>query len=297
MTYRRIRSLARGIEVLRYLNRVKGANPVAIAKEVGLPRPTVHRILESLEELELVYQGLSSGEFRVTPGVRQLAGGGGDFDRLRSAAWTVMRDLTKEIVWPSDLAVFHNNAMQVIESTHRLSSMGSEIGVVGQTRSMLLSPLGLAYLSHCGDERRDAVIGELRMHAARSGRLVEDLEQIDRMVESGYRDGYIMGPDLPEDCCASIAVPVRVNGTAIASMNIVWRLAELTFEQARERLSGPLLAARDRIEGQLRERGRLSVALRDAVCLSHPSVSEYAHPVAPLHAHPGSKAVAITATY
>jgi IclR family mhp operon transcriptional activator len=297
MTYRRIRSLARGIEVLRYLNKVKGAHPVAIAKEVGLPRPTVHRILESLEELELVYQGLSSGEFRLTPGVRRLAGGGDSFDKLRSAAWPVMRDLTSEVVWPSDLAVFHNDEMQIVESTCRLSSIASDIGVVGHTRSMLLSALGLAYLSHCGEEQRDAVITDLRLQATRNALPVDDFEQIDRMVESGYRDGFSLAPDLPESGCASIAVPVRVNGAAIASMNIVWRLADLSFEQARERLSRPLLAARDRIEDQLRERGRLSWALRDAGRLSHTSHSEYANPVAPLHALPRSKAVRVTASY
>jgi IclR family mhp operon transcriptional activator len=283
--------------VLRYLNRVNGAHPVAIAKGVGLPRPTVHRILESLEELELVYQGLDSGEFRLTPDVRRLARGSGDFDNLRNAAWPVMRELTAEVVWPSDLAVFDNNAMKIIESSHRLSSLASDIDVVGEKRSVLHSPLGLAYLSHCSDETRDAVIDELRMRTAWNDQIVDDLEQINRKVSSGYSDGFCMGPDLPEGRCASIAVPVRVNAAAIASMNIVWNLAELTFEQARERLSGPLMAARDRIETQLRERGRLSYVLRDAGLPSQTSRTDYANRIAPLDAFPRSNAAGVAAFY
>lgn len=296
MTYRRIRSLARGIEVLRYLNRVNGAHPVAIAKEVGLPRPTVHRILESLEELELVYQGLCSGEFRITPGVRRLAGGGGNFDKLKSAAWPVMRDLTAELVWPSDLAVFHNNEMQIIESTHRLSSVASDIDVIGQTRPMLHSSLGLAYLSHCGDERRGAVIDELCTHEARNSQLVDDLEQINLMIESCSRNGFSICPDPREVRCASIAVPVRVNGAVVASLSIEWSLTDLTLEQARERLSRPLLSARDGIEAQLRERVRPGCALRDPGCPSHTTHSVYAKPAAPLHALP-TKAAVVEATY
>jgi IclR family mhp operon transcriptional activator len=297
MTYRRIRSLARGIEVLRYLNKVKGAHPVAIAKGVGLPRPTVHRILESLEELELVYQGLDSGEFRLTPGVRRLTGGGGVFDNLRSAAWPVMRDLAAEVVWPSDLAVFDHNVMKIIASSHRLSSIASDIAVVGETRSVLHSQLGLAYLSHCSDERRDAVVDELLRHESRNGQIVDDLEQINRSVMSGCRNGFNMGPDLPKGRLASIAVPVRVNGAAIASMNITWCLEDLTFEQAHDRLSKPLLVARDRIEVQLSELGRRSFTLRDAAFPSHMPRSEHANPIAPLHALPRTKAVGVSAPY
>lgn len=295
MTYRRIRSLTRGISVLRYLNTVKGAHPVDIAREVGLPRPTVHRILETFEELELVYRGPYSCEFRLTPGVRRLVGGGGNFDKLRSSARPVMRDLTTEVVWPSDLAVFDNNVMLIIESTHRLSSITSDIGMVGQTRSMLLSPLGLAYLSHCDKERRDALITELCTRAARNGRGADDLEEIDSMIESGYRDGFSICPDLLDDRFASIAVPVRINGAAIASMNIMWSLADLTIEQARERLSRPLLSARDRIEAQLLDRGRPGCALRDAGCPTHTSHNEYAKPVAPLHVLPRSEAAGVAA--
>jgi hypothetical protein len=90
---------------------------------------------------------------------------------------------------------------------------------------------------------------------------------------------------------------VRVNGAAIASMNIVWNLAELTFEQARERLGGPLMAARDRIEMQLRERGRLNYVLRDAVLPSHTPRSDYANRIAPLDALPRPNAAGVAAYY
>ena len=53
MTYKHIRSLSRGIEVLRYLNTVDGAHPSDICRSLDLPRPTVHRILETLGELTL----------------------------------------------------------------------------------------------------------------------------------------------------------------------------------------------------------------------------------------------------
>jgi IclR family mhp operon transcriptional activator len=262
--YKRIRSLARGIEVLRYFNAVKGAYPVEIGKALGLPRPTVHRILEALEGLDLVYQGPNSREFRLTPGVRSLAGGDGKYNDLRTIAWPVMRDLSAEVVWPCGLAVPHENAMLIIESTCHQSSMSCGIGMAGQSCSLLGSALGQAFLSHCSQERRDEIMADLCKHAARNDLAVEDLDDVEPMVNANYRDGFAIGLDLPQSRCASIAVPVRVDGAAIASMNIIWHVEDLTFEEAYEKLSGPLLLARERIEAQLRESVRASPALRAA---------------------------------
>jgi hypothetical protein len=50
-----------------------------------------------------------------------------------------------------------------------------------------------------------------------------------------------------------MAVPVRVGRDVVASLNVVWHIAELTFPQAREQLAKPLLSARDRIEARLLE--------------------------------------------
>ena len=275
MKYKRIRSLERGIEVLRYINRVKCANPVDIGKALGLPRPTVHRILEALEELDLVYQGPNSRVFRLTPSVRRLAGGGDEFNKLRTIAGPVMRELTAEVVWPCGLAVLRENVMLIIESTYRQSSMSSEIGMVGQSCPLLLSALGQAYFSHCDAARRDEIIAGLCAHAVRHDLPVDNLEAIDDMVKDGYREGFSICRDLPNGRCASIAVPVRLDGKAIASISVIWNVVDLTFEQACEGLSRPLLAARDQIETQLLESTRLNTAVRAASRQQHARKPSY----------------------
>ena len=253
MTYRRIRSLTRGIEVLRYLNTVQGAQPTDICKELKLPRPTVHRILDTLEELKLVHRGYYNREFRLTDEVKHLARAKGVYEELRQAAWPIMHELTSRYVWPCDLAVFRDNAMLIVESTHRSSSLSSDIGMIGRTRSMMLSPLGRAFLSHCSDTQRAAIIEALNARPSERDGIMADSEAIDRMIAQGRRDGYNMCPELPHTRCASIAVPIRVRDEVVATMNMVWSAKELTFDQAGERLGVPLLAARDRIEQRLLE--------------------------------------------
>ena len=76
MSYKRIRSLARGISVLQHLSAVKAATAAEIAKNAGLPRPTVYRILETLVEEGLIYQSRSSSSvYRLTADVRDLSAG------------------------------------------------------------------------------------------------------------------------------------------------------------------------------------------------------------------------------
>nr|WP_246866331.1 helix-turn-helix domain-containing protein [Novosphingobium sp. SG720] len=251
VTYRRIRSLQRGIDVLRFLNSVKGAQPTDICKELKLPRPTVHRILETLEEMKLVHRGYNAREFRLTGGVQRLARAKGVHEELRQAAWPVMHELTARYLWPCDLAVFQDNAMLIIESTHRLSPFSSDIGMVGRQRLMLLSPLGRAFLSHCDAPQRALILEALAAQRLPDDGLMADREAIDRIVEQGRRDGFSMCPELPHTRCASIAVPIRAGGEVVAAMNLVWDLKEMPFDQAREQLGPPLLAGRDRIERHL----------------------------------------------
>ncbi len=251
MTYRRIRSLTRGIDVLRYLNTVQGAQPTDICKELRLPRPTVHRILDTLEEMKLVHRGYYSREFRLTDGVKRLARAKGVYEDLRQAAWPIMHELTARHVWPCDLAVFHDNAMLIVESTHRSSPLSSDIGMVGLSRSMTSSPLGRAFLSHCDDAQREAIFTALALQTSENDGLLRQREAIDRMIEQGRNDGFSMCPELPHTRCASIAVPIRVRGHVVATMNMVWNIKELTFADAGTQLGVPLLAARDQIERRL----------------------------------------------
>lgn len=251
MIYKHIRSLSRGVEVLRYLNTVDGAHPSDICRGLDLPRPTVHRILETLVELTLVYQGPFSREYRVSPKVRELAKSHDEFDFIRHAAWPAMHALTTEVVWPSDIAVLHDGAMMIVESTHRISSMSVDIGMIGQSRPMLVSPLGRTYLSHCSDAERDAILSEIYARTP-DDPAIEDRATIEQALADGRRDGFTMCHDLAHRRCASMAVPVRVDGDVIACMNIVWHAAELTFDEARDQLSKPLMTARDRLEATLR---------------------------------------------
>ncbi len=49
MATRQVRALTRGLDVLHALNRKSGRTARDLAESTGLPRPTVYRLLETLE--------------------------------------------------------------------------------------------------------------------------------------------------------------------------------------------------------------------------------------------------------
>ncbi len=254
MTYKRIRSLTRGLEVLRYLNTVKGAAATDIAEHVRLPRPTVHRILETLSELGLVYHSPSANEFRLATGVRRLAGVGAGKPWIDEIAAPSLHQLTANVIWPSDLALRDGCAMVIHEATHRVSPMSCDVGMVGRRRPMLLSPLGRAYLAHCPNQEREDILTALRNSEAPDDRIAHDHALVESIIADGRRDGVSSCPERPHLRCASLAAPIRHQGKVLACMNVVWSASALPFDEAIERLRPQLLAARDRIEVQLRRR-------------------------------------------
>lgn len=178
-----------------------------------------------------------------------MVGGEDKFSKVRAAAWPVMRDLTATLIWPSELAVFRADEMLIIRSTHRLSSMSSDVSIGGQSRPLLFSSLGLAYLGNCDKNRRDVIAARLRAGGQKDASVAP--EATDQVLEAARQDGFSICGDLEQQQLASLAVPLCIDGEPVASLSVVWQIADMTFDQARERLAAPLMAARSRVETQL----------------------------------------------
>ena len=159
MANKLIRALDRGLRVLEYLNTVKATSAHSIARELKLPRPTVYRILETLEQQGFVYPSPSTGGFRLCANVGQLSHGFVDDPWVGAVASPVLRGLTEEMVWPAELTTADPDACPgarvVRYGTHRIRPFANGVGMIGVRRPMLESAAGLAFLAfrpqHAGD--------------------------------------------------------------------------------------------------------------------------------------------------
>lgn len=251
MTYKTICSLDRGLKVLEYLNTVRASTVHDIATELKLPRPTVYRILETLEDRGLLYRSVSDSVFRLTNAVRHLSEGFTDEEWIRTIGAPLLQRLGEKVLWPTDLATFENDAMIIRESTHSFSPFSVDVGMIGRKRHLLKSPLGRAYLAFCPDEERKKILASLQRSQDPDNALSRDEAFLEKMISSSRDNGYSNCRELEHPKCASIAVPVMYNQHVIACINIVWVVTTLDYDEVVTRYLPDLLQTKLDMEAGL----------------------------------------------
>ena len=250
-TFGAVRSLQRGIEVLQAVNRHNGLRAAEVAKIVAIPRPTVYRLLETLEASGLVVRGPSEDTWRPTMHTKSLSSGFRDEDWVAQIAVPQMMKLTRKILWPLDLVTFRDYRMAIRESTHNISPFSIDHGMVGRELPVLDTAGGRAHLAFVSDQEREHILTGLRSRSPdRSFEYLQDgpLEYIlDRIRELGV--GYrILGFN---DKTMSLSAPIMSAGRPISCLTMIWIASAMKFEEAIERHRDVLVATAGEISGEL----------------------------------------------
>ena len=164
-----MRSLERGLALLVAMNRRKLPSVVELARETRLPRPTVYRLLETLNRAGFVMRSSPADRFCLTPKVRSLSDGFLEDDWIAEIAAPLMAQFTRELVWPAALMTFEQGRMLVRETTHEASVLSIDHGMVGRSLPMLRTAAGRCYLACCSANERRAIL-EMLAHSTVLGR-------------------------------------------------------------------------------------------------------------------------------
>ena len=105
MTHRSVRSLSRGLALIRELNVSGPLSVLQLAQLSGLHRTTCYRLLQTLQADGFVTFDRASASFGLTAQVRTLSEGVSTRDLSSQAALPPMVTLLNEVSWPSDFVV------------------------------------------------------------------------------------------------------------------------------------------------------------------------------------------------
>ncbi|PJG54037.1 transcriptional regulator [Bradyrhizobium forestalis] len=228
-----VRAFKRGLDVLQEVNRSGGIRAGDVARALDLPRPTVYRLLETLEELGYVARSASDDRFRVTRRALSLGDGYDPGVVICQAAAPYLTELSKTLVWPVDLSTYENAAMVVQETTHSRSPLSIDRGMIGKRLPMLRTSAGRAYLAACPARERDLIVNHLRRIDEADDRPFLDEGRFNRMIEETAARGYAIrseGEYNPKT--ASIAVPIVRHGAVFGCISIIWIRSALGIEEA-----------------------------------------------------------------
>lgn len=250
--HRPVRSLSRGLVLIRELN-VSGPSSVQqLANRTGLNRTTCYRLLGTLQQDGFVAFDDENAVFCLTPQVRMLSEGISTRDLSSQAALPPMFALLQEVSWPSDFAVFELGAMVIHESTHSFSPLTIHRSMVGRSRSLVRSALGRAVLSAASPTLRremlEIAVGLVPEDAA----LAKDATFIGRIVERTRKAGYASNVDENQRGISGIALAIEGLQPVLGSLNIVFFSSAMTPEVAAERYLPSLKTAVTDIERRWR---------------------------------------------
>lgn len=253
--YALVRGLTRGLDLLRALNSQEGGRSTLaqLAEVTGLHRTTVRRLLETLIAEGYVRRSESDDRYVLALRVRSLAEGFRDEDWIASIVAPALGELLQTVVWPSDLTTPQGADMIIRESTHRFSPPSFHRAMVGQTLPMLLTASGRAFLAHCSDEQREQILHIARGGSDDQARLAADDRFVANILARTRDSGYASndGEWTSQRKVGALALPIRLRGLPVGSVNIVYLNRAVPLKEATSRYLPALRQAVDRIEAQL----------------------------------------------
>lgn len=213
-TFEPVRAVLRGLDLLAAVNRGGPRSVAELAQEAHLPRATAIRLLETLEGAGYVARLPGSARYGASPRVAALSAGFDYNAWLTAIAQPRLRRLMRQIRWPSDLMVRSAENMIVLTSNRDRSGLNINTRYDGMASSIFRSASGVAYLAWCDGEERERILAQLVDAAEREAMMAE----IARTKARGYG---VRDARLPPGVGA-IAVPVLIDGRAMACLNVVF---------------------------------------------------------------------------
>ncbi|WP_298282429.1 helix-turn-helix domain-containing protein [Acidocella sp.] len=246
--YKPVRALARGLDLLLELNTRGRAKPAELAIATGIDRTTVYRMLATLTELGFVARAASEDKYYLLREVRRLSDGFIETDDVLHIAARELGKLLSVIQWPSDYATFDRGAMVIQETTHRLSALSVNRGMVGRRRPLLTTALGRAYVAGCTEAERALT---LDMTEAALNRPVP--RNLDALLDDFAKRGYAWSIAGAEAHISAIGLPVRAPTRILGAVNIVFFRRTTTPEAIAEKHLPALRACVAAIEARVAE--------------------------------------------
>lgn len=231
MSKETLRGLERGLLVLAALERQDGIPLKELHRQTAIPKPTLLRILGTLEAKGYARRRIADGGWRrcargdQPPSSRMVS-------LLLDIGGEVLDDLCRRVIWPSDLAIYDRGAMQILDTSRRLTPFVINHTEVGFRVPVMQSGLGLAWLAFCPEEERKAIIADLSRSDDPYDRPFREAAKVDAVVAETRARGYGVRArgfqprrNMTEDNTSGIAVPIFAGGRVVAAVNLVWILS------------------------------------------------------------------------
>jgi IclR family mhp operon transcriptional activator len=242
-----VEPVLRALHILDSLNRHSSASLAELSDEAGLPKPTVSRLLATLEQGGYVQRLPRRGGYVLRERVLRLSAGFRHTDEVVEASRPFLSSLTAEHKWPVGIATLDRDAMRVRFSTGHESPFAIDENFVNRRVPMLLSALGRAYVAFCPSDERETILAQLRVSTRSTDRLARDPRGVTRLLQSIRRAGYAATVSVPGAPAQGLAVPIQRKDRVLATITVRYIGSALTEREAVRRYLASMRRAAEAI--------------------------------------------------
>jgi len=231
-----VRAVSRAIAVLQAINRFGSLTLSEIVVHLGIPPPTVARILRTLQDAGLIEREPSGRKkYRPTALVQTLSYGYQNCDKLVTCARPHIVELTKRFGWPVSIATRVGRTMVVRDSTSTMTTLTFNNYYPGWQVPLLDSASGKVYLAHVDPDIWEMLVAPYDFIERERIRA-----ECARIRAYGYaavaRTRYSANPGKT----SSVAVPLFDGSTLVGSLALVFFASALSLPDAVARFVQPL---------------------------------------------------------
>ncbi|MCM5569995.1 IclR family transcriptional regulator [Burkholderiaceae bacterium FT117] len=202
-----------------------------ICKAVDLPKPTVFRILSTLEHAGLVGREPGSKRYHCGPRMNQLAGEVLMTSPARSARRAILEELVEQVGETCNLTIANGNTVLCLDRVETSWPLKITI-TAGTTVPIHSSASGKLFMAHMPRRSRERLVRQLPLvrntpHTLTDpSRLFEEFEKIRQQGYSTEREEYLSG-------IFAMAVPVHdADGRVAAAVSIHAPVSRLPMDEA-----------------------------------------------------------------
>ena len=255
--YKEIRAVTRAFDLLEAAGDLGWTKVGELANYTGIDRGTLYRLIHTLETNGYLKRRAEDGAVSLTERFLQLADGVRHEDVVTQMMSHMLRELTEQIMWPSDFATPVAGRMEIQASSHKYSPVSVHRRLVGKTRPLLRSALGLAYLGSLSRADLLRTLDVTRRVGALDASDMAMLANIDRHLEEMHLRGYASSVGLIEENIGAIALPVKLGRKSIGAVNIVFFRSAMSPADAASTCLKPLRECIARVEAAMQTPTRL----------------------------------------
>ena len=218
-----VRAIIRGLQILRVISESGPIGALDISKQVKLPQPTIVRILETLMSAGYIYRLEHAPMYGVTARTLTLSKGFAGTSRLVQLATPLIEELRSKIGWPSNLAIFEQNAMSIVY-TNRSEHGMSISSRLGARIPVLATGVGLVYLASLSEPELDETLAQLRNSDSKWDSNPELISELPAKLKEVRRNQYALAEEdylkeIYRSQIWAVAVPVEVDGKIVAGLS------------------------------------------------------------------------------